>query len=67
VNGGNPCTTTAECPGSFCEGPTFQQCFDRAGEAELEAFYYDAIPPPFPTEGESLVFCPASPAGAFLE
>jgi hypothetical protein len=66
-NVGNPCTTTAECPESFCQGPTFQHCFDWSGNAEFTAFYYNAIPAPFPTEGESLIFCPASPGGAFLD
>ena len=65
-NAGNPCANTAECPGSFCEGPRFSQCFDWEGDAEFSALYYDRIPPPFSTQGESLVFCP-SPSGAFLD
>jgi hypothetical protein len=65
-NAGNPCTSSAECPSSFCEGPTFSQCFDWEGRAEHSAVYYDRIPPPFPNQGASLVFCP-SPSGAFLD
>src|SRR5262249_46690436 len=55
-NAGNPCTINADCPGSFCEGPTFSQCFDWEGNAEHSALYYDRIPAPFSTQGESLVF-----------
>jgi hypothetical protein len=65
-NAGNPCSTNSECPGSFCEGPRFAACFDWEGYAETEAFYYDSIPAPFATEGQSLLFCP-SPSGAFLD
>lgn len=65
-NAGNPCTNNTQCPGSFCEGPRFLQCFDWEGDAEHSALYYDRIPPPFSTQGESLVFCP-SPSGAFLD
>jgi hypothetical protein len=46
--------------------PNFPHCFESAAAAEADAFYYDRIPAPFPTEGASLVFCP-SPSGAFLD
>lgn len=66
INGGNPCTTNTQCPGSFCEGPLFRDCFDWSSYFESEALYLDRIPAPFETEGQSLVFCP-SPSGAFLD
>jgi hypothetical protein len=47
--------------------PNFPHCFDSAvGLPRRTRFYYDRIPAPFPTDGESLVFCP-SPSGAFLD
>jgi len=57
---GSACADPPDC------APGFALCFDWASAAEADAFYYDRIPAPFPTEGESLVFCP-SPSGAFLD
>ena len=63
-------TFDLKCP-RICPDPpdcvAFPSCSDWRDRIAANALYFDRIPAPFPTEGASLIYCPASPSGAFVD